>query len=290
MKRRLIKIVITLAALMALFVAGWYTFCYWVTNWRTVEPPPCHESWSPQQCHDLLEIDTQLRDSYLVAGLTYFYEGKLSTTTQWLREKKWGMVPALLLGWRELCMSARAALHETMRTGKGDVLLSSGIPVADLALKFHKTELLKEFIRRGADPNHVYVPWTAPVASTSGGQSNLIWETFNGLHLDFETTFAPEVQLELLEFLYSHGGKVATAPNRILAELYALMPLAQTNNQDKGAATAWALRHGLTLTDEHKQFCVGLMQKRNPELLRELQREGLLPLAAEPTSQASPNE
>lgn len=289
MKRRLIKIVITLAALMALFVTGWYTFCYWVTNWRTVEPPPCHESWSPQQCHDLLEIDTQLRDSSLVAGLTYFYEGKLSTTTQWLREKKWGMVPALLLGWRELCMPARAALHETMRTGKGDVLLSSGIPVADFALKFHKFDLLKEFIRRGADPNHVYVPWTAPVASTSGGQSNLIWETFNGVHLDFETIMPPDTRLELLDFMLANGGNISTVPNKTIAELYILLPIVQSKCGDKGKATAWALRHGLPLSDNAKQNCVKFIGKENPNLLQELQNEGLLP-RAEATATEAPGE
>ena len=289
MKRRLIKIVITIAALMALFVAGWYTFCYWVTNWRTVEPPPCHESWSPQQCHDLLEIDTQLRDSSLVAGLTYFYEGKLSTTTQWLREKKWGMVPALLLGWRELCMTARAALHESMRSGKGDILLTTGIPVADFALKFHKFDLLKEFIRRGADPNHVYVPWTAPVASTSGGQSNLIWETFNGVHLEFETIMPPDTRLELLDFMLANGGNISTVPNKTIAELYILLPIVQSKCGDKGKATAWALRHGLPLSDNAKQNCVKFIGKENPNLLQELQNEGLLP-RAEATATEAPGE
>ena len=117
MKKRIILwMLITPLGLILLLVASWYTFCFWVNSWRNIEPPPCHESWSQEQCADLMEIDNELRNNSAIAGLTYFYEGELSPTTKWLREKKWGMIPAMLLGWRELCVPARAALHETMRS------------------------------------------------------------------------------------------------------------------------------------------------------------------------------
>ncbi|MDO5469831.1 MAG: hypothetical protein Q4F38_00900 [Akkermansia sp.] len=290
MKRVLLSILAVIAVLAVLLIAAWHLFCYWVNSWQSIEPPVCHESWSEQQKADLLDIDNSLRNSAEIAGLTFFYEGELAPGTQWLRKRKWGMIPALLLGRRELCMTARAALHESMRSGKGDILLTTGIPVADFALKFHKFDLLKEFIRRGADPNHVYVPWTAPVASTSGGQSNLIWETFNGVHLDFETIMPPDTRLELLDFMLAHGGNVASAPNQKLAELYALLPLVSADDNDKGLSTAWALRHGLSLNNEHKNFCVNHMQKCNPALLKELQQERLLPATSETPLPPSPAE
>ena len=278
MKKRIILwMLITPLGLILLLVASWYTFCFWVDSWRNIEPLPCHESWSQEQCADLMEIDNELRNNSAIAGLTFFYEGELSPTTKWLREKKWGMIPAMLLGRRELCVPARAALHETMRSGKGDIQLPSGIPVADFALKFHKTELLKELIRRGANPNHVYVAWTAAVETTNGGQSNLIWETFDGIDLSFEKHLTPAARLELLDFMLAHGGSVATVPNSTLAELYMLLPLCQTKDSDKGLATAWALRHGMPVSDQGKQNCINFLKERNPELLLELQKEHLLP-------------
>lgn len=289
MKRVLLSILAVIAVLAVLLIAAWHLFCYWVNSWQSIEPPVCHESWSEQQKADLLDIDNGLRNSAEIAGLTFFYEGELAPGTQWLRKRKWGMIPALLLGRRELCMTARAALHESMRSGKGDILLTTGIPVADFALKFHKFDLLKEFIRRGADPNHVYVPWTAPVASTSGGQSNLIWETFNGVHLDFETIMPPDTRLELLDFMLANGSNISTVPNKTTAELYILLPIVQSKCGDKGKATAWALRHGLPLSDNAKQNCVKFIGKENPNLLQELQNEGLLP-RAEATATEAPGE
>ena len=130
---------ILILIIMSLGLAGYI----YTTAWRATDPPAFHESWNEQQRTDFLAIDNELRHNKMIAGLTFFNEGSLSPTTQWLKESKWGMLPALFLGWRELAMPAREALHETMRTGKGDVLLASGIPVADIALKFHKIELLK---------------------------------------------------------------------------------------------------------------------------------------------------
>lgn len=277
MKRFFGILAITIGSLLVLLTGCWYAFCYWAKNsWQTIEPPPCHASWSQQQCADLLEIDKALR-SPDIAALAYFcHRDLLSPTTQWLMERKWGMLPALLLGWRDLGMPARAALHETMRTGKGDVLLPSGIPVADFALKCHKTELLKEMIRRGAAPNHVYISWHTPDYPLHGAiRTNLIWETFDGHSLNCETVIPQDKRLELLEFMHAHGGSVTTVPNKWLAGAYLLMPIA--NDNDGGRATAWALRHGMPLSDEDKQNCVQYMQERAPECLRELQQEGLLP-------------
>lgn len=281
MKRFFCILAITIGSLLVLLTGCWYAFCYWAKNsWQTIEPPPCHASWSQQQCADLLEIDNALR-SPDIAALAYFcHREQLSPATQWLMERKWGMLPALLLGWRDLGMPARAALHETMRTGKGDVLLSSGIPVADFALKCHKTELLREMIRRGADPNHVYISWHTPDYPHHGDiRTNLIWETFDGHSLNCETVIRQDERLELLEFMHAHGGSVTTVPNKWLAGAYLLMPIANSNDNDGGRATAWALRHGMPLSDEDKQNCVQYMQERAPECLRELQQEGLLPEA-----------
>lgn len=277
MKRFFCISAIILGSLLVVLTGCWYAFCYWAKNsWQTIEPPPCHASWSQQQCAGLLEIDKALR-SPDIAALAYFcHRDQLSPTTQWLMERKWGMLPALLLGWRDLGMPARAALHETMRTGKGDVLLPSGIPVADFALKCHKTELLKEMIRRGANPNHVYVSWHTPDYPRHGAiRTNLIWETFDGHSLNCETIIPQDKRLELLEFMHEHGGSVTTVPNNWLACAYLLMPIA--NDNDGGRATAWALCHGMPLSDEDKQNCVQFMQERAPECLRELQQEGLLP-------------
>ena len=275
MKRLFRILTIIIGALLVLLIGSWYGFCYWAKNsWQTIDPPPCHASWSQQQCADLLEIDKTLR-SPDIAALAYFcHREQLSPTTQWLMERKWGMLTALLLGWRDLGMPARAALHETMRTGKGDVLLPSGIPVADFALKCHKTELLKEMIRRGANPNHVYISWHT-AGYTGDNRTNLIWETFDGHSLNCEIVIPQDKRLELLEFMHAHGGSVTTVPNKWLAGAYLLMPIA--NDNDGGRATAWALRHGMPLSDEDKRNCVQFMQERAPECLRELQQEGLLP-------------
>ncbi|MBR2125584.1 MAG: hypothetical protein IJ943_02485 [Akkermansia sp.] len=276
MKRLLKYLAITFSTLLFLALISWYGFCYWAKNsWQTIEPPPFHESWSEQQRADLLAIDTALRGPDF-AGLVYFTEVGLSPLTCTLRESKWGMVPALLLGWRELGMPARAALHETIRTGKGDVLLPSGIPVADFALKYRKTELLKELIRRGANPNHEYVAWSTPVEATNGGHTNLIWECFEGLGLDFDHKLSPDTRLELLDFMLEHGGNVTTPPNSRVPELYIHLPTLAKNG-DKGRATAWALRHGYPANDKCRQDCVRFLNEHNPELLKELQQEGLLP-------------
>lgn len=278
MKRLLKMLFITLATIILLSIVSWYGFCYWAKNsWQTIEPPPFHESWSEQQRTDLLAIDNALR-SPDIAALVYFTETELSPLTRSLRENKWGMLPALLLGWRELGMPARAALHETIRTGKGDILLPSGIPVADFALKCQKTELLKELIRRGADPNHVYIAWSTPVATTDGGHTNLIWECFNGWSLDFEHELPADTRLELLDFMHEHGGNVTTPPKSRVPELYIHLPTLAKNG-DNGRATAWALRHGYPANDKCRQDCVHFLGKYNPALLNELQQEGLLPIS-----------
>ncbi|MBQ2380564.1 MAG: hypothetical protein II295_09270 [Akkermansia sp.] len=290
MKKIFIRLAIILGSIFLIIsLIGFGGYLY-TTAWRATNPPPFHESWNEQQRADLLAIDNELRHNKMIAGLTFFNEGSLSPTTQWLKESKWGMLPALFLGWRELAMPAREALHETMRTGRGDVLLASGIPVADIALKCHKIELFKELIRRGANPNHAYIAWDAPVAATNGGQTNLVWEAFNGLNLNFETYLEPEVRIELLEFMLAHGGNVTSAPNQQLAELYAIFPLVREEGNDKGLSIAWALRQGMTLNDEHKDFCVKHMQKCNPALLKELQQEGLLPATSETPEPPSPAE
>ncbi len=268
---------IIIGALLVLLIGSWYGFCYWAKNsWQTIEPPPCHESWNEQQCADLLEIDNALR-SPDIAALSFFCRGDLlSPTTQWMMERKWCQVPALLLGWRDLGMTARAALHETMRTGKGDILLPSGIPVADFALKCHKTELLKEMVRRGANPNHSYISWHT-AGYIGDNRTNLIWETFAGNSLNFESRISQEERLELLEFMHANGGSVASVPNQWLATTHLMLPIAQSHDNDGGRATAWALRHGMQLNDEDKQNCVHFMRMHAPERLRELQQEGLLP-------------
>ena len=66
-------------------------------------------------------------------------------------------------------------------------------------------------------------------------------------------------------------------PNSTLAELYLLLPLCQTKESDNGLATAWALRHGMPVSDNGKQNCINFLKERNPALLLELQQEHLLP-------------
>lgn len=277
-KRVLIRILVIFGGLLIAIVAGWYIFCTYAASWRNIEPPPFHESWNSEQRADLLAIDNSLRNNAEIGGLSFFFiEEGFSPVTQWCRKHKWCAPATLLLGWRDLCMPARAALHETMRSGKGNVQLPSGIPVADFALKMHKNELLKELIRRGCNPNHTYISWLSPVEMTNGGETNLMIETFENLGLDFEKRRTADERLDLLNFMHRHGGKIDTVPNSKLAELYILLPMAEQESNDKGLSTAWALRHGFPTSDKTKQDCIFFMQKCNPELLQELRQEGLLP-------------
>lgn len=204
--------------------------------------------------------------------------------------KKWYSfitVPiATLQAWRDMAAPARAALHEVMRSGKGDICTTEGLPVAQLALKAHHLDLAKELIRRGANPNMSYINW-APLTISDDSRLTLMGDVLDGfsyLHDSLKKHLNKEEKADLLRLLEEHGGDIRQAPNQRLILLLA----AASITSDEGYGLAWALRHGATCDPENLKGIADHLQREGYlSLLSELRQEGYLP---HPDKDSKPTE
>lgn len=274
LKRVSLYICVALVILCLVAVCGWCILANTLNSWSYSPPPSFHESWNEQQRADLAAMDDYLCNNQELTALSTMFTAGLSPVTLKLREYPICAPLALLLGRRDLGKPAREALHIVISTGKGDVELRSGVPIADLALRMHKIELVKELVNRGADPNHRYRSWMAPEQLADDDDCTLMVETLCDLTFFFpESPLPVEKRLELLDHMAAHGGTLSDISNPKLAFLYAAVNLSANENEES-QLLRWALQHGLKLNDEDS---IMYISRRYPALYQQLQQEGLLP-------------
>lgn len=274
MMRGVLYLLGAVALFIALLVAGSCAFCFYVNNWQREEPPSCHESWSAEQRAELLALDMQLRTDKALAGVAWMSRDEDEMR---LEKNLWNLItagPQLLLAWRDLIAPAQTALHEVIASGKGDVCTDKGLPVAYIALKCNKIELVKELVRRGADPNKPYLGWIPPYLSDDP-RTNLLADVLEGTAYDTTPTLDKTEKEELLRFMQEHGADICKIPNQHFAGLLTITAIPA----DEGAGIAWALRHGMLLDESSQREAVRffLTSHGHTALLNELRHEGLLP-------------
>ena len=247
----------------------------YIFGWRKSEPPACHESWSEQQQADLLAMDRELRSNTRLAIIPALY---------WEEDRKHPLVPILndwlgkhnalsaALNYKEFVAPVRQALHETMSTGKGDILTSMSEPLAAWALRLQKPALFLELLKRGADVNREY----ESLMPTAAHPRTLVIEALSAEHYLIEhkknalKEKSPEEYLRLLEALQPFGPQLGqqhlekSVCDAILVATVSGFP----------EAAQWALRHGYTPSPKSRHLIRSLLCQENMQAaLRELLKE-----------------
>ena len=268
---------------MAWILAG-VLLLVWVTlmgihayffSWRYFSAPSFHESWSEQQRADLLAMDEELRHNTKLAAVPVVYEVEnmghslVPLLNNWLGERN---VASVALNYREFVAPARQALHEAIRTGRGDIFTLRGEPLAAWALRLRKPELFLELVKRGADVNREFetlVPLGTCVTRTL---------TIEALAAEYITERTQETAL----------GKAQATRARLLHELQAYKPelgkphleasvcqaICLAVLDDYPEAAQWALHHGYTPSPQSRhQICCLLCLENEQKTLRELLKE-----------------
>lgn len=268
------RVLIIIALCVALLVGTWYAFCIWCSWWQRTEPPALHPGWSEQQRYDLLALDQELRYNPICAP---FGVACLGDGTNWWEDILCSHGMSLVWGWRRFSKPARAALHEVMATGRGDVRTADGYPVALYALRFHKVELVKALVEHGCNPAEPYVAWDAISLKNGICQSNLLVDALEGAYVDHSIRLASRERLELLNFLEQHGAAIDTVPDAEAAWVNAASA-AMGDDSDGGVAIAWLMRRGLPIREGVKEFIREILRSSACRETREaLQQANLLP-------------
>ncbi len=260
---------------MAWILAG-VLLLVWVTlmgihayffSWRYFLAPSFHESWSEQQRADLLAMDEELRHNTKLAAVPVFYEVEnmghplLPLLNDWLGERN---VISTTLNYREFVAPAREALHEAIRTGRGDIFTRKGEPLAAWALRLQKPELFLELVKRGANVNREYetiIPLGTCTTRTL---------TIDALAAEHITERTQEEQRRLLHELQAY--KPELGQPHLDASVCQAICLAVLD--DYPEASLWALHHGYTPSPQSRhQICCLLCLENEQETLRELLKE-----------------
>lgn len=205
----------------------------------------------------------------------------------WRKGKAAEATKALLLATaqRIACAPVRAMLHESIRSGRGDVYTERGMSPALLALEqFGNGELAKAMIERGGDPNHGYridtryadlTTCTTPTLACIGlhrTEKKQSIADFNREALLKRANYFPAAErIAMLEWMLAHGGNLNADEYRCTQEA----TISDFLSTDGTVLTAWLLRNGFTPNSYNRQrITFSLLSWAPLPLLKELQQEG----------------
>lgn len=290
-RRRILKW--TLLSISGLAVLSACGAALWLTSWKWSDTPAFHESWSASQQAELRHMDAWLmseggRDwatQSTTHGNRMLHE--LILHVYWRKGKVAEATKALLLATaqRIACAPVRAMLHESIRSGRGDVYTERGMSPALLALEqFGNSELAKAMIERGGAPNHGYridtryaylTTCTTPTLACIGlhrlKKSRPIAGFEREALLKRANYFPATERIAMLEWMLAHGGDLNADEERCTLEAI----FSDFLSADGTVLTAWLLRNGFTPDSYNRQrITFSLLSWAPLPLLQELQQEG----------------
>lgn len=171
-----------------------------------------HESWSAQQrtelqhMYDLLgnEVPNNLISQQDSAAdvVNEVISGLVDTPTQTDKPGEEDS-PSLMdrISARLALSTWRTLLRKTAASGRGDIYNTDGLSLAWIAARLGKTEMVKELVRRGADPNRPY----CVRAQGFDIQESLLGAVAAQSHLGEELRMTPEQAEELVHWLLDNG-------------------------------------------------------------------------------------
>ncbi len=181
-----------------------------------------HESWSEQQRADLLRMYCMLRidvpataaDSaalmesmvnmvadHMADNFSEWDEAEFERLYQAERKK---YPPEFTLFCQTVIEPWLKLLRETAATGRGDVYGKDGASLAWLAVRLCMPDMVKELVRRGADPNQKYIPPAMEGARISI-QEDLLSTIVMHSPLCQSADMSPQVRKELVDWLLANG-------------------------------------------------------------------------------------
>ncbi len=138
----------------------------------------------------------------------------------------------------------RTLLSKTAASGRGDIYNKDGLSLAWVAVRLGKTEMVKELVRRGADPNRPY----CVRAQGFDIQESLLGAVAAQSHLGAELRMTPEQAEELVRWLLDNGAD----PNKCQLKTLGLCCQLEMRIHHRATCTELILSHMNTLP-EHMQ-------------------------------------
>ena len=254
-----------LLVMVALLAVAAGVFAWWLWGWR-VGGPTFHESWTPEQRADLQELfDTNRRvvadslaDVEMWEEAFAKLEGSESKTNAFAAPVRAWRYVEMSYAVRPFCVNINDILRRVAESGRADIYCKdNGYSAAHLATHCGKTELMKELVRRGNNPNQ------ACLVQPDDDPDNARYETpFQSAIACLPLTRAGRPQkgsslaerLELLEWLLEHGADInerAQQGTMNMTLLTVVVAAIKENEklpaEEQGTLLVWLLDHGLQL-------------------------------------------
>ena len=181
-----------------------------------------HESWSEQQRAALLRMYCMLRidvpatmaDTFalveamedVLAELVAdnFRDWDEAEFERMYQEARKQCPPGVAIAGQMAIAPWLELLKETAATGRGDVYGKDGSSLAWLAVRLGMPDMVKELVRRGADPNQKYIPAGMEGALISI-QEDLLSTIVMHSPLCQSADMSPQVRKELVDWLLANG-------------------------------------------------------------------------------------
>lgn len=232
-------------------------FAWWCWGWR-VGGLSFHESWSPEQCADLQGMcDENKGFAASVLDMIYAFESSVERLENPDAEPKAPGVCARAWRYvvtsaevRSLCVETDDMLHRAAATGRADIYHEDdGFSVALHAVRCGKVQLVKELVRRGADPNASIQCAPGCEQRESLLQSAIACASF----LPSVEELPPLAErLELLGWLLEHGADMGACAVQgendvtlVIATLAAMRENDKLPAEARGVLLEWLIEHGL---------------------------------------------
>lgn len=287
-KRRSWRKILSITAIaMAALVYALRTGCeFWCFGWQKQELS-FHESWSEAHRKQLQELGDVVRYELVLSyrpksideelytpSLSELLENKAIAAEEGASFAKLIQLEISYLyaythasvAMRDELKELYSMLHQVAASGRGDARTKDGCTAAHLAAHSSKLDLLRELVRRGADPNAAH-------------HSETVFQTAIACQPlpDVETERASQRErLETLDWLLSHGATIDnhSPDNLSLAFISDLHD--QTDDEEAptipGATLEWLLDHGLRIENADSLSVVIMLKGALPTAQRLMQK------------------
>ena len=272
-RRRLSLIAITLALLL---FAIRYCSDFWLFHWQEKELS-FHPSWSETHRKQMKELGDMVRYelilSYRPNPLEEEYTPSLGdilaakeeaaeegASFSALRHLELSYILSYmraLVAMRDELAELYGMLQQVAESGQGEAATHDGFTMAHLAARSSKLDLLRELVRRGANPNAIHSSAHSPYERPeSVFQSVIACVPCPGAIVE---RASQHERLETLSWLLEHGAHIPADSRHTLNLAF----IADVRDQDEeesdstpGSTAEWLLDHGLSVGDASDSLCI----------------------------------